>query len=483
MHNSKLVTLLKLLTYEEIRLLEKFVKSPYFNSHKHHHAFYLHLKKYYPDFSSSKLDREKTYKKLFPDRAYHYKKMSNLMSSFTHLVEEFIYQLQLKSEPAERQKKLLYAYRDRGNKAFYAKNAEELMAQILHPALATSGIHLELFLLSRDMLAQQSVDGVYADKKSYNALMKHLDLFFTIEKLRLSSELKARERLAKEEYDIWLLDAILEKIDSPLLETDNPLPNLYKLVIQLFEDTSGTTYFKLKSRFFEHQSSIEEPEKRFIFQQLLNYAVRKGNAGSDQFKNENLLLYKSGLDLGLLLNSKGQMADSSFTNIAYLAAMLGDSSWCHSFINKYASMLADAVRNDAVSLCTAYLHYQQKELHRASVILLYQQFSGVLYQYRAKYLLLRVYYEMLDFNESYFDLFMAHNTAFEKYLRRDKLAANARTAAYLEFTLLLRKISKYRIEGDIKPYTLSRLKKRLDNHPYIVGKSWLKEQVNQLKTT
>ena len=71
MHDTKLVQLLVKLTKSELKALDKFLNSPYFNTNKTVYKLWKHTKQYAPNFSSSMLKEEKIHSKLFPNKPFN----------------------------------------------------------------------------------------------------------------------------------------------------------------------------------------------------------------------------------------------------------------------------------------------------------------------------------------------------------------------------------------------------------------------------
>lgn len=94
MQKTKLVTLLKTFSKQEMKDFEKFILSPYFSSPRNLKPLYNVLKKYYPSFSSLSCTKEKIFEKLNPGKKYDEKKSNHyiqvLVSEMTTLAEKFL---------------------------------------------------------------------------------------------------------------------------------------------------------------------------------------------------------------------------------------------------------------------------------------------------------------------------------------------------------------------------------------------------------
>ena len=66
MHNSKAIEVLKSFSAKQLRRLEEFVASPYFNTNGEIIAFLQYLKQFAPRFVNKKLERKTVWKNIFP---------------------------------------------------------------------------------------------------------------------------------------------------------------------------------------------------------------------------------------------------------------------------------------------------------------------------------------------------------------------------------------------------------------------------------
>ena len=74
MKNLQLFEALKSLNKNEFREFGKFINSPYLNNRSEITRFYETIKKYYPDFTTEKIDEGKIFEKIYPG-----KKFSNVL--------------------------------------------------------------------------------------------------------------------------------------------------------------------------------------------------------------------------------------------------------------------------------------------------------------------------------------------------------------------------------------------------------------------
>lgn len=125
MKNSKTIELLRSLTPEEMKLLGKFIASPFHNSVKNYSELYNILMKYYPDFDKTELTNEFVFKKLYSDKPFKRQTLWNLISGFEKLTEDFLVQLQM-NESIEKEVFLTRQFLKRKLNRFYSRQSERM---------------------------------------------------------------------------------------------------------------------------------------------------------------------------------------------------------------------------------------------------------------------------------------------------------------------------------------------------------------------
>ena len=90
MYNSRLLQLLKILHEDELSQFRKYLASPYFNERPKALELFSLLEKYHPEFSSTKLVKEKIFKRIYPGEEYKDIKLRQLMSYMAGLTENFL---------------------------------------------------------------------------------------------------------------------------------------------------------------------------------------------------------------------------------------------------------------------------------------------------------------------------------------------------------------------------------------------------------
>ncbi len=87
---NSLVCLLKTFSQEENKRFEQFLKSPYHNSIANAGKLFRELRKFAPEYSGDKFNREYLWRKTFPDKRFNYGVLKNLLHELTKLSQKFL---------------------------------------------------------------------------------------------------------------------------------------------------------------------------------------------------------------------------------------------------------------------------------------------------------------------------------------------------------------------------------------------------------
>jgi hypothetical protein len=473
MHNSKLLKLLKTLSKEEFRLLKKFLRSPFYNYTPQLLELYDILKKYYPDFDSPKLEKEWVFKRLFPDESFKSKKMRHTLSEFTLLVEEFMVAMKLRNDTFLKKKLLTEEYGKRNVYDIFERNTQELIEE-----LENAPVHIETYgeisALSRKLFFHPLTRKNKLSVPSLNRAMEYLDLDFALQKLFLTTEMKVRENILQEKYQIQFLEELMAQNHEDV--------GIFKLLmesIRLFEKNDEASFLKVKDEFSAHADKLSSDEAAHILTNLLNYTIPKVNSGNSFYLEQLFALYKIGLESKLLIQDD-RITDFSYTNIIAVGSGLKEYEWTKQFIEEYEVYLDEEIREGAKLLGLAFWHFHQGEFSVVIDLLSIHKFNQVIHELRSRSLQLRAYYELFQNNDSYYEFLISNTYAFEKYIRRNEKISDSKAEGYLNLISYTRKLTNILIKQERKENVKSDLNKALMAKQRFVAKKWILEKIDAL---
>ncbi|MBK8565080.1 MAG: hypothetical protein IPN76_17520 [Saprospiraceae bacterium] len=229
--------------------------------------------------------------------------------------------------------------------------------------------------------------------RNLQAVNHSLDLAYLAKKLRHSCVALSHQAVAKVEYDLGLLNLVLDYLEGNDLLRQQPAIGLYFFAYRA-ATTGEERYFRaLKAGIFETGSAFPKEELRNLYLLAINYCIRQSNSGSSLFNQDLFELYTSALERDVLLEN-GQLSRFAFKNIAALALRLGEFDWTAGFIEKYGPSVDARHRRNYTDYNLAKLHHARRDFGKALRLLHRVEYEDVFLSLDARVLLLKIYFEM-----------------------------------------------------------------------------------------
>lgn len=473
MHDSRLISLLKILHKSELLPLEKFLSSPYYNERPKALELYRLAIKYHPAFSISKLNKEKVYAKLFPGKEYKDIKMRQLMSYLTGKVQEFLSLQQYQQHKEQQLADFLQTLQERQSGLFeldwaaYERNAGN------PTGIGAEGFRyrydaLEIYNAHAEHLAQK--EGRRLDVKLHQAA-KELDSFFIISKLKLFGDILNYRRILNDEQEVLLIDEILQHVQ----QTDYshiPAIGIYLSVILCFTGPDEERhFFDLKNALQLHGAGFAPLEARRLYGMAQNFCIRRINSGKQEYLKELFDIYRSLLDTGLILDN-GELSPWDFKNIIAVALRLNETDWTANFMEQFSHYIAPELRDNALSYNRAKYYYQLKEYDKVLDLLQQVSYTDIFYNLDSRVTLLKTYYELDEW-----DALLGFLDSFKTFLQRQKQISAFHKTAY---GLLIRYVRKLVTLPPGDKAKLSAYTKAFEAEAELPDKAWLREKVAEL---
>ena len=478
MHQSKLIRILKGLTESEIRRFHKFVRSPYFSYNKDYLALFEYTRKYYPAFTSRKLEKEHVFYHLYPDRSFNAQKIRHLMAGLVTLLEDFLVTEEVANQPLLKKKILREAYGHRQNYEQFSKLSGEI-SQYLNDWQHRSAIyHLECLQNQATHFFHPATPKHLVNEDHLESISTHLEQYYQLTKMQLAAEMKARASILSKQYAHDSLEDEHETATSVGQETLEY--QLYRSAYRLYQYNDKQQYEELKHLFHQHLDLLSTQDQHYLFQHLLNFTIRQGNTGKGEYLQESFQLYQLALSIGIIA-SGGRIMEVNFTNICAVGIKVGEFDWVAAFIHQYGDQLDLENRNNAKILCWAFLHYAKGDYEKTDQLISTFQFTSPFYLARGKILSLRSLFELFVRDNTYYDLLISTALAFEKFLRRNKVLSSVQKKVYLGFTRHLRSLVKCYENRQLDFQKAQRLKEKVLLETHVANKEWLLQKIDALK--
>ena len=489
MYNSRLFHIIRRLQAAELRKVEAFVRSPYFNKDRRVVDLWVYIRRFYPDLSHPGLDRKAVCRALFQQGEAAENKLRAYMSRLARLIEAYMEQETLQSWPALQDRLSVRTLRERGDHFFFSQEVERLGNRSEPGLVRTLDHFLEKWWLLHEAYFHSGSMKYDQDNQSLEELIDTADEAYILLKLRYACESVQRRRRLDHQYAIRMLDEITAA--AAFFAARNPLIAIYRQLLELSLNPTGEEAYRASHLLVTgHFQDLEDFDKAFSIKLLLSHIFRRINESNLQASLEAWTLYALADEAGLI-SLDGRVESDVFLNVVVCACLAGKFGWCERFIAKYCGQVPESGRENIVGIARAYWHYHQagkgfsreEALEKASSLLADTQYLNTAADLRFRSLQLRVFYEY--YNELFEETRMVLSAAdsFEKYLRRTTQFSPAVKTAYLKFVQLLRKLVKLRAMGrSAGCKKVLQLRETVNNTEPVALKHWLLDKLELIRT-
>jgi hypothetical protein len=297
-----------------------------------------------------------------------------------------------------------------------------------------------------------------------------MDTAFVARKLRLACLALSHQTVFKADYEIGLLAAVLQHVESStLLKT--PVVALYYYCYRFQTDDAQArqSFEQFRELLQVHAETLPPEELRTLYLLAINFGIRNLNRSVGDWVPMTLDLYKGALQRNLLVEN-GQISRFAFNNIIALALRTGALDWVENFILDYKKLLERQYREATASLGLARVAYARRDFKSALLNLQRSDYKDLINNLTAKALQLKIFYESGDF-----DLLESHLNGMKNYIRRHTKIGYHRTnyglvVSYTQQLMQLDFTNKEAVET---------LRSRIASVDALTEKEWLLEMLNR----
>ncbi len=390
MKKSRLINIFKTLTKKEIRDLRKWLLSPAHNQREDTVLLFEYLVAEDNLQEESLLDKSTVFKYLMPDeKAYDDAKMRQVMYFLLKSTEEFlIYQEFLKDKL---QQSLLLSRSLGGKKLdrYFYKNIQDSLRREREGDLRDKDFYRKSYELLYENYQYVSKVSRTVDF-NLQEISDSLDIYFLSLKLRQSCIMASHRRVYKKEYDLGLLEEILEHVEKNEL-ISIPAIGIYYYGYKLIAEGNDDYFPTFKKILFENENLFPKGELGEIYLIAINYRIQKINTGDYSVLSEAFELYKRGFETGVLIVDN-QITDYTFNNVTLIALRIKEYDWAEDFIENHHQYLKEKNRDSTVSYCRARLEYARGNYDAAMDWFIRVEHTDILLTLNAKTFLLKMYY-------------------------------------------------------------------------------------------
>ncbi len=463
MQNSKLVDLLRIFDPADLRRLDEFLASPYFNKNQNLLALFRTLRALAPEFPPERCNKFDVWAAAHGGRPGSDAEIASEMNALLRQIEAF-----LGYEQYQQDERLIDFHKLEAFEKRHLDKHFRLQLKRIHSDLSAETAHNERHFLHRYQVTGSEVREMHHKQvRTYDTnlqqMVDYLDDFYLIARLRLTCELINRQSILSGSYDTRLageLMAYLRNYDHQKV----PTMAAYYLVLRLLTgEAAPDDYPRLASLLIQNTSAFDAEDSRELFSYAQNYCIRQVKAGEPGYLKELLILYRAALETGSLLED-GLLSAWKYKNIASVGLQLREFEWVETFIHAYKSKLPEDFKENAFDYNLADLHYHRGEYEQALKKLLKVEFTDVFYALGTRKMMLMIYFEQGS-TESMLSLI----SSFRLFLRRNQLISESNQKAYSNFVNLVHAIYRASEVGT----DADKLRQQIESTQPLVEEAWL----------
>lgn len=463
---SNLYQLFSSLTPNELKELEKAVRSPFFNYRMEEIRLYEYLLKT-KKRKAGVITADEVVKYVFTEGDGDIAKLRHVMTYLLRIINRCVSIGEM--EETEEQKKLLLArtMRKRGLSKLFLANYTDAETYFENEAPLSPELYYYQFQLHTEYYVH-SITNRRAKNEDLQRLSDDLDSFYIIQKLKHACNLLSYKTVFKLEGSENVLQDISALIEKKNMLA-NPLVNLlYHNYLCLTEPDNENYFVRLKELLLNHSTRIDVKELRDIFTLAINYCIKRLNTGGQKYYQEVFEIYVAGLERGVF-EDRGHLSPFTYKNISAIAIGLKKYKWVAEFLETYKQKLDADIRDGFYAYCMARYCFATNKYDRVMELLQEVEIKEQFTDLDARVLLIKTYYELDE--PSLLDYSLGN---LKQQLKRKKMQTYHETV-YGNFVKNMSKVMH------LRPYdkkAKTELKSKISLTNAIAEKDWLLSKLN-----
>ena len=438
MKETKLISLLQTFDNSELKALDKFIQSPYFNSSEVISKLWEHIKKHSTSFDSPQLSKEKTFKKIYPKETFNDKRLRQLRSRLFKLVQTFLATQQFQKNELLAKKQLAEAYYEKDFYEWFEDESRDIIKDIHKNEILHDGHYLALIQLHHHLYFNQRSNKYLPSPPDLWECSEQIDAFYWLSKLKYAAEWNLRQFLNIEKRPKNMdLSNIPDKFTSP----EQPLFHFYYSIYTLFNQTleeGECLFFETANAFINIADTIPLKERTPILLYLINYSSLGHRKKEEQFLPILFALNKIGIENNAFLY-KGEIQPASFTNMVYLGCKLKKIDWVQQFIADYQSKLPLISKENTINYTLATLAFFKEDYLAAFYQLESIKFQKPSSEISKKSFQIRCGFECFLLQRAFYEILKNKSESLQKFISRKGIINEQKRAAFKNLNNTIKK--------------------------------------------
>lgn len=478
MTKSTLIELLGKFTHKEITQFGDYIRSPFFNKNQSVIKLYEYLRKIYPDFVESKVQKEYTYSVLFPNAQYNDGFMRTIMFNLSVLAEDFLAYIRFKNYHFIEKRNLLYELNERKLDKQIDRNLKEIVKEFEKVRVHDADYYNNKFMIEYEQfyyLNRLGLDKIdkFIDNKEVEDMFNHLTYFYLLHSFKLYVYILNSREIYPIDFKTKLVEDIINSL-NPAFYQDIPIFNLYYNLVMLHLRPDDISYFyKVKELAVKYENCINEYEITDAYINMENYCKAMIRKGCSDFNKELFELIKLELEKKVY-KVQGLMSTKYYTSAVEIGLKLKEYEWTKDFIETYKNELPIELRENTYLYTLSLYEFSHRNFEKSLDLLSKVKYNEAYHKAELRCLTAELYYE-LNLEES----LLSHLDSFRHFLVNDNHLPKERKQYYMNFIKYVKFINGLR--NKTSRIECGQLKDKLAAETVIQNKEWLLNKAEELE--
>ena len=397
MKNTKLISLLKTFSKEEIKRFRDFVVSPYFNKNKNIQKLNDVLFRFHPNYDTQLPQEEEIFKEVFPGEKFDYFKFRNVSSDLYNLGLNFLRLTPNHNTEFTSEYNLIIQLRQRKLFNLHGKLVKSLEKQFKEKKIKDN-----VFLYSNYLVATESqfVD-LFEKPSSISGILNEFESYFEYSINNLLFYYNLLIHIGKEN-NVQPEVKMMKEVTAFLSEgpvSSHPVALSYQYLILLKTRNKEDYFFRLKEHYFNNFAYMDDFSAYTVHMYMFGYCADKYNiAGDRRFIKEGYELYRHSYVNNRV--TSGELLYPDFVNFIKVFVRAGDLELAQNFIKDYRDKLpADQIDN-CLNFSYAYISHFGGDLENALKHISKVNFPLAILKVQVKIMEIQLNYQLSYFEET-----------------------------------------------------------------------------------
>ncbi len=466
------------LSEKELASFRRFVHSPYHNRNNNVIKLFEFLESLYPEISPQDLTYESISEIIFPSKKIDESKLRKLLSDFTNVMEKFLMQEEMSKNHVTNNIMLLRVLRKKGMRKRFEKTSKELINIQKNSYSRDDDFYLNEINLEHELYLFGLNDHKVEYAKYLEKLDELTDYHFSFLKLHLFNSMHSYETEHGRKFKKGFDEMILTTIERNRGIISRKHPNIYVIYLVVRMNRSGDDKYLVELNEFLMKNERKFPLSKlsYYYHYIRAYYVSKIEQGNTAYRKDFIKLIKRMREKNILLIDE-IITDMEFNSIVNNALPMGEYDWLEKFVEEYNVYLNPEFASSAFNLAKAKIEYYRKNYDQIFQYLNELDHGDPVYYLNAKFLLGRVFFEMLNYDST---RYIINN--LKQYIRQKKNLTELQKKITENYNRYLSELLKL-VDGDLKLKggEAAILKKELDKERnHLPAKQWFYDMLSKM---